>query len=86
MNNIFFWSCVTLLGLVLTSCNKGHLIKKFNSPQGDFELKAYRYSEKTATPGDAGQGPGYIDILDSNGEKIHTEKYDIFDRRCVVGW
>jgi len=75
-----------LLLLFLVGCGKKELVRTFESPDGNHRIEVWAHIRTFTSPGDAGQDPGKVLLLDRNGKVLESSKVHIADIIDTVTW
>lgn len=54
-----------------------NIYQSFSSPDGRFKVIVYRNEEAFSLPGQSGDAPGYIELVDQNGNVINRENIEM---------
>lgn len=72
---------------ILSSCKeKSTLVRVFDDPNGKYKIEVYADKEFKSAPGDAGQGPGEIQLLNKEGDIIHSADIEMVNLIDKVWW
>ena len=78
-----FWNTVAIISGWLW---EKELVRTFESPDGNHRIEVWAHIRTLTSPGDAGQDPGKVLLLDRNGKVLESSKVHIADIIDTVTW